>query len=65
MMAWEQGGGQCSSGGKSTKGAADMLGVAPRTIAFHRYTMMEKFGLKTSAAPVQYAVRLGLVAGGP
>jgi DNA-binding NarL/FixJ family response regulator len=50
--------------GRSMKEAADILHVTPRTIAFHKYTMMQQHGLKTGAELVQYAVRLGLVAGG-
>src|SRR5262252_5796893 len=48
--------------GKSMKEAADVLGVTPRTIAFHKYTMMEQLGLKSGAELVQHAVKLGLVA---
>ena len=44
------------------KQAADRLGVTTRTIAFHKYSMMEQLGLKTSAELVQHAVVLGLVA---
>jgi DNA-binding NarL/FixJ family response regulator len=47
--------------GRSMKEAADILKVAPRTIAFHKYSMMEQHGLCTSAELVQFAVRLGLV----
>jgi DNA-binding NarL/FixJ family response regulator len=47
--------------GRSMKEAADLLKVSPRTIAFHKYTMMEQLGYKTGAELVQYAVRLGLV----
>lgn len=49
--------------GRSMKEAADILCVRPRTIAFHKYTMMQRHGFKTGAELVQYAVRLGLVAG--
>ena len=49
--------------GKSMKEAADILGVAPRTIAFHKYAMMEQLGFKNGAELVQHAVKLGLVAG--
>ncbi len=49
--------------GRSMKEAADILKVAPRTIAFHKYTIMRQHGFKTGAELVQYAVRLGLVAG--
>ncbi|MFN0067611.1 MAG: response regulator [Limisphaerales bacterium] len=47
--------------GRSMKEAADLLKVTPRTIAFHKYAMMEQLGLRTGAELVQYAVRLGLV----
>lgn len=45
------------------KQAADILKVTPRTIAFHKYSMMEQLGLRTGAELVQYAVQLGLVTG--
>jgi DNA-binding NarL/FixJ family response regulator len=48
--------------GMSMKQAADRLGVTPRTIAFHKYSMMEQLGFKTTAELVQHAVVLGLVA---
>jgi DNA-binding NarL/FixJ family response regulator len=47
--------------GRSMKEAADILKVTPRTIAFHKYSMMKQLGMKTGAELVQYAVRLGLV----
>lgn len=47
--------------GRSMKEAADVLKLAPRTIAFHKYTMLEQLGFKTGAELVQYAVQLGLV----
>lgn len=49
--------------GKSMKEAADVLHVSPRTIAFHKYSIMDQLGLKTGAELVQYAVRAGLVSG--
>ena len=48
--------------GMSMKEAANRLNVTPRTIAFHKYSMMEQLGLKTTAELVQHAVALGLVA---
>ena len=47
--------------GKLMKEVADILGVTPRTVSFHKYTIMEQLGIKTSAELVQYAVKLGLV----
>ncbi|MCL4787921.1 MAG: response regulator transcription factor [Verrucomicrobia bacterium] len=46
--------------GRSMKEAADSLKLSPRTIAFHKYTMMEQLGFKSGAELVQYAVQLGL-----
>lgn len=43
--------------GKSMKEAADFLKVAPRTVAFHKYRIMEEQGLKTSADLVQFAIK--------
>ena len=48
--------------GRSMKEAADILKISPRTVAFHKYGMMDHLGIKTSAELVQHAVRLGLVA---
>jgi DNA-binding CsgD family transcriptional regulator len=48
--------------GKSMKEAASILDVTARTIAFHKYSMMEQLGLKTTAELIQHAVTLGLVA---
>jgi DNA-binding NarL/FixJ family response regulator len=47
--------------GRSMKEAAEILRVTPRTIAFHKYGMMDQLGLETGAELVQYAVRAGLV----
>jgi len=47
--------------GKSMKEAADVLGVTPRTIAFHKYAMMEQLGLKNGAELVRYAVTQNIV----
>ncbi len=47
--------------GKLMKEAADILNVTPRTIAFHKYSIMEHIGIKTNAELVQYAVKHSLV----
>ena len=46
--------------GKVMKEVANLLGVSPRTVAFHKYAIMEQLGVKTSAELVQYAVKHGL-----
>jgi len=48
--------------GRSMKEAADSLQLTPRTVAFHKYSIMEQMGIKSSAELVRYAVELGLVA---
>jgi DNA-binding NarL/FixJ family response regulator len=48
--------------GKSMKEAAAILDLTPRTVAFHKYRMMEQLRLKTSAELVTFAVREGMVA---
>jgi len=42
--------------GKLMKEVAEVLRITPRTIAFHKYTIMENLGIKTSAGLVQYAI---------
>jgi DNA-binding NarL/FixJ family response regulator len=49
--------------GKSTKEAASVLNISPRTAEFHKYRMMEQLRIKTTAELVQYAVRHGLLTG--
>jgi DNA-binding NarL/FixJ family response regulator len=43
--------------GKPMKVVADILKVAPRTVAFHKYRVMQDLGLKSNAELVQFAVR--------
>ncbi len=47
--------------GRSMKEAADILNVKPRTVAFHKYRMMERLNLKNYADLIQYAIREGMV----
>lgn len=42
--------------GRSMKEAADILRVTPRTIAFHKYRMMENLRIKTTAELIQFAI---------
>jgi DNA-binding NarL/FixJ family response regulator len=48
--------------GRSMKEAAFILNVSPRTVAFHKYSMMEHLQIKSSAELVQYAINRQLVA---
>ena len=43
--------------GKSMKQAADVLAVTPRMIVFHKYKMMEKLQIKTTAELIQFAMQ--------
>ena len=47
--------------GHSMKEAAEILNVAVRTIAFHKYRIMEEFGLKTNSDMVRFAMREHLI----
>jgi DNA-binding NarL/FixJ family response regulator len=47
--------------GRSMKEVGAILNVAPRTVAFHKYRMMEQLRIRTSAELVQFAVKRGIV----
>jgi DNA-binding NarL/FixJ family response regulator len=47
--------------GHSMKEVGGILNVAPRTVAFHKYRMMEQLRLKTTAELIQFAVKQGVV----
>ncbi len=51
--------------GRPMKEAAYILKVSTRTIAFHKYRMMEQLGLKSSAELIQFAVSQHLVSRQP
>jgi DNA-binding NarL/FixJ family response regulator len=46
--------------GRSMKEAAFILHVSPRTVAFHKYTMMEHLNIRSSAELIEYAMRSAL-----
>lgn len=43
--------------GRTMREAADQLHVTTRTVAFHKYRIMEEFGLKTNSDLVRFAIR--------
>ena len=43
--------------GRSMKEAALVLNMTPRTVAFHKYRMMQQLNVKTTAELIQYAVK--------
>ena len=47
--------------GHSMKQVAGVLSLTPRTVAFHKYRMMEQLKVKSTAELIQYAVRHHIV----
>jgi DNA-binding NarL/FixJ family response regulator len=47
--------------GKTMKEVASILNVTPRTVAFHKYQMMDQLKIKTSAELIQYAIKQNVV----
>jgi DNA-binding NarL/FixJ family response regulator len=48
--------------GRSMKEVAFVLKVSPRTVAYHKYTMMDHLHIRSSAELIEYAMRSALVA---
>jgi DNA-binding NarL/FixJ family response regulator len=49
--------------GHTMKEIARALKITPRTVAFHKYSMMEELGIKSSAELVQFAIKQRVVPG--
>ncbi|HYN91177.1 MAG TPA: response regulator transcription factor [Thermoleophilaceae bacterium] len=47
--------------GKAMKEVAAILGITPRTVAFHKYRIMGSLGIRSSAELVRWAVRSRIV----
>jgi DNA-binding NarL/FixJ family response regulator len=47
--------------GHSMKEVATVLNLTPRTVAFHKYRMMEQLNVKSTAELIQYAVKHHIV----
>jgi DNA-binding NarL/FixJ family response regulator len=47
--------------GHSMKAVADVLKLTPRTVAFHKYRIMEQLKIKSTAELIQYAVKHHIV----
>src|SRR5262245_45046424 len=47
--------------GHTMKEIARILKITPRTVAFHKYAMMEDLGIKSTAELVQYAIKARIV----
>jgi len=48
--------------GNSAKEVANLLDISPRTVEFHKYSMISKLKLKSVSALIQYAIKHGFVA---
>lgn len=48
--------------GRPMKQVADILEISPRTVQFHKYRVMERYHLKSSAEVVQFAIHNKLIA---
>lgn len=47
--------------GRTMKEVAAILNITPRTVAQHKYDMMEELGIKSSAELVRYAIKMRIV----
>ena len=47
--------------GHTMKAIARILKISPRTVAFHKYHMMEALGIKSSAELVHFAIKRHIV----
>ena len=47
--------------GKSAKEIAIVLKISPRTVEFHKYSIMQQLAIKTSAELVHFAIKHGMV----
>ena len=47
--------------GHAVKEIAAVLDISPRTVEFHKYNIVEKLGLRTTAELTQYAIKHGVV----
>lgn len=47
--------------GHSMRKAASVLGIKPRTVAYHKYRLMNEYGLKNGADVIQFAIKQRLV----
>jgi DNA-binding NarL/FixJ family response regulator len=47
--------------GRTMKEIAGILKITARTVAFHKYSMMQELGIKTSAGLIQFAIKKRIV----
>lgn len=47
--------------GKTMKEVADILCITPRTVAFHKYRIMDSLDIHNNAELVKYAIKIGIL----
>jgi DNA-binding NarL/FixJ family response regulator len=47
--------------GHTMKGIAGILKITPRTVAFHKYSMMNELGIRSNAELIQFAIKRHVV----
>jgi DNA-binding NarL/FixJ family response regulator len=47
--------------GKSTKEISSTLGISPKTVEFHRNSLMDELGMRTIAELTRYAISQGMI----
>jgi len=47
--------------GRSMKEVASVLNVTPRTVAFHKYRVMQDLGIRTNAELIQFAIKKRII----
>jgi DNA-binding CsgD family transcriptional regulator len=52
---------QLLADGRTMKEIGGLLKISARTVAFHKYHMMEQLAIRTNAGLIQYAVRNQIV----
>jgi DNA-binding CsgD family transcriptional regulator len=48
--------------GRTMREAAEILDITPRTIAFHKYRIMQEFELKNNLDLIKFAIRERVIA---
>ena len=52
---------QLMAEGRSAKEISNIMNISPRTVEFHKYTLMSKLNLKSTSALIQYAIKHGFI----
>jgi DNA-binding NarL/FixJ family response regulator len=47
--------------GKTTKEISAVLNISPKTVEFHRNSLMDELGIRTTAQLTRYAILRGII----